>query len=564
MKLKSFSITNFRSIKSTKKIQIDNYNVLIGPNNEGKSNILRGLVTALSLATTGDYKQIRRGSGYSRSYYYSDDRYNWQRDIPFEKKEDESAKTTFTLEFEFTSSEKGLFKKDIGLTLRTPLSLKLQLAYKISDCSYEIKMPGKAKKTFTANQDKIAAFIKEKIDFQYIPCIRTEELTYRVIEQLLQRALLSNTQYQRVLNRLQRIQEPILRNIQVDSLSTIKEFIPEIISLTIEKNNRFREFNSKPTIIIDDGTLTSIEEKGDGMKSLLAISLMRYAASNSQNKNLIILIEEPESHLHPRAIHSLKKVLIDFSKQYQIIISSHSQLLVDKLNIQNNVIVQKRAAKHATNIRQIRDSLGVEVSDNLVTANFIILLEGQSDVRFFEKILTEKSTYYSKLKEKGRVVLGNLQGCSKAAYKASMYKNLLLEVFLILDSDSEGLLSLKEVIEKGILSQSETLKVVVPGMSKAELEDLYDYNLYKEMILNDYCVNIDTTNFKRLSNPWSDRIKREFELCGQTWNESIEKDLKEKIADLVVEKGYDFIHSARKQFIDNVIQVLDNKFEKIK
>jgi predicted ATPase len=564
MKLKSFSISNYRSIKTTEKIEISNYNVLIGPNNEGKSNILKGLVTALSLATTGDYKQSRRGSGYSRNYSFSDDRYNWFRDIPYEKKDKENTKTKFTLEFEFSSVEKGLFKKEIGSTLNTTLSLRLQLAYKLSDCTYDIIMPGKAKKTFSANQDKIAAFIKDRIDFQYIPCIRTEDLVYQVIDQLLQRALENNTAYSKALEKLQQIQAPILQQIQKESLATIKDFIPEVKSISIEKNNSYREFNRRPNIQIDDGTLTSIEEKGDGIKSLVAISLMRYAVSGLSNKNLIILIEEPESHLHPKAIHGLRQVLIDLSQKYQIIASSHSQLLIDKLHVRNNIIVQKGGAEHASEIKKIRDVLGVEVSDNLVAANFVILLEGLSDIRFIEKVLSEKSKYFTQLKQQGRVILDNLQGCSKATYKASLYKNLLLEVFLILDSDSEGLGSLKEVVDKGILTTSETLKISVTGMLNSELEDLIDFNFYKTKIFNDYCVNIDNSDFKNLNKPWSDRIKKEFIKCGQTWDENVEKALKEKVADISVENGYNCILPARRQFIDNFIQVIDSKFEKIK
>ena len=564
MKLKFFTITNYRSIKATKKIAISDYNVLIGPNNEGKSNILKGLVTALSLSTNGDFKQIRRGRGYSRYYQFSGEHFNWHRDIPYIHREDETKKTTFTLEFEFTPTEKGLFKKEIGSTLKTNLSLKLQLAARNSDSSYDILMPGKAKKTFEANKDIIAAFIKKRIDFQYIPCIRTEDLTYQVIDQLLQRALETNKIYHNTLDKLQKIQEPILKQIQKEALVTVKEFIPEVKNLTIEKNNSFREFNKRPNIQVDDGTITSIEEKGDGIKSLVAISLMRYAVSNAMNKNLMILIEEPESHLHPKAIHSLREVLIDLAKKYQLIVSSHSQLLVDKLNVGNNIIVEKGKANHAKNIKSIRDSLGVEISDNLVTSNFVILLEGLSDVRFIDKILSEKSLYYDKLKKQGAIVLDNLKGCSKASYKASLYKNLLLEVFLLVDSDSEGLNSLKEVMDKGILLTNETMKISVKGMNNSELEDLVDFNYYNDIIFNEFGVNINTNDFKRLNKPWSDRIKNEFHVCGQTWDKKTEEKAKTILADLVVNKGYKCIHDARKPFIDNFISVIDNKLMKIK
>ena len=47
MQLVSFSVTNYRSITAAYKLSVRQSTVLIGPNNEGKSNVLRALVTAL-------------------------------------------------------------------------------------------------------------------------------------------------------------------------------------------------------------------------------------------------------------------------------------------------------------------------------------------------------------------------------------------------------------------------------------------------------------------------------------------------------------------------------------
>ena len=48
MNLSAFSVSNFRSIANTQRLPIGpKVTTLIGPNNEGKSNILRSLVAAL-------------------------------------------------------------------------------------------------------------------------------------------------------------------------------------------------------------------------------------------------------------------------------------------------------------------------------------------------------------------------------------------------------------------------------------------------------------------------------------------------------------------------------------
>lgn len=46
MKLVEFSVTNFRSITKAHKINLQDMTVLVGKNNEGKSNLL----TALNIA----------------------------------------------------------------------------------------------------------------------------------------------------------------------------------------------------------------------------------------------------------------------------------------------------------------------------------------------------------------------------------------------------------------------------------------------------------------------------------------------------------------------------------
>lgn len=48
MKLVEFSVTNYRSITKAHKIELQNLTVLVGKNNEGKSNLL----TALNVAMT--------------------------------------------------------------------------------------------------------------------------------------------------------------------------------------------------------------------------------------------------------------------------------------------------------------------------------------------------------------------------------------------------------------------------------------------------------------------------------------------------------------------------------
>jgi ABC-type cobalamin transport system ATPase subunit len=55
MKLTSISVENYRSITNASKIRLGNTPVLVGPNNEGKSNVLLALVTAMNLLPREQY-----------------------------------------------------------------------------------------------------------------------------------------------------------------------------------------------------------------------------------------------------------------------------------------------------------------------------------------------------------------------------------------------------------------------------------------------------------------------------------------------------------------------------
>lgn len=61
MLITSFSVKNFRSIIKTSALPIYNLSILIGPNNEGKSNILQALVLTLrNLSDIDLYYGMRR------------------------------------------------------------------------------------------------------------------------------------------------------------------------------------------------------------------------------------------------------------------------------------------------------------------------------------------------------------------------------------------------------------------------------------------------------------------------------------------------------------------------
>jgi len=86
----------------------------------------------------------------------------------------------------------------------------------------------------------------------------------------------------------------------------------------------------------DNNQQISLDDLGSGYEMIFALLYSFYLAKQS-GKQLIILIDEPELHLHPTLQEKFVKFLLEFSKEAQIILTSHSPLLVKQLSYNGNV-----------------------------------------------------------------------------------------------------------------------------------------------------------------------------------------------------------------------------------
>jgi AAA ATPase domain len=83
MELVSFSVQNYRSIAKASRIEVGRFTVLVGPNNEGKSNVLRALVTAMEVLKTGSRQVAGKGVRIHLPLSYRrNPQYDWEEDFP--------------------------------------------------------------------------------------------------------------------------------------------------------------------------------------------------------------------------------------------------------------------------------------------------------------------------------------------------------------------------------------------------------------------------------------------------------------------------------------------------
>jgi len=223
MKLISFTVENYRSITKAHKIGINRLAILVGPNNEGKSNILRALVDAMNLLTR-DAKFV---SGKTRLRFRIQRHYDWERDYPIHlQARQPKGQSIMLLEFQLSEEEIQEFRNVIGRSLTGTLPLKIAIGPDGVDI--KVYKKGRGAATLSQKSDKIAMFVADKLDFEYIPAIRTAKSAQEIVEEMVGRELQElevDPLYVEALSKIAEIQRPILNRLSNSIKDTLVKFL---------------------------------------------------------------------------------------------------------------------------------------------------------------------------------------------------------------------------------------------------------------------------------------------------------------------------------------------------
>lgn len=533
MKLSEFSITNFRSITRAYKILFKDITILIGKNNEGKSNLLSALSICMNILDNHASSRSRFISGRYKEYEYI-----WERDYPISLQSRSSKKpTVFRLEFELDTNELAEFKSQIGSNLNGSLPIEITIN-EDSKPNISVVKSGKGSSSLNKKSSKIAKYIGSKIYFNNIPAIRTDKTFLDIIERTLNKELLSieeTPEYLSALETIKNLQEPIISNLSYVIKTSLSEFLPNIkdVEISLYENRRRFYLRNSYDVYIDDGYKTHISLKGDGVKSLSALGVLKNI-SRAEGTYSLIAIEEPESHLHPEAIHLLKEQIYELRKNNQVIISSHNPLFVDRENIGNNIIVDSGSATMAKNIKSIRDILGVKASDNLINASFVLVVEGEDDEISLKALLCNLSDKLEKAFKQNLLVIEKLGGASNLTYKLNSLKTMLCNYHVFLDHDTAGRNAFDKAKEEGLVDIKNITFVTCNGLVESEFEDCLNTSLYESFLKERFGITLDCKDYKKnIKKKWSDKMRACFLGQGKPWNDKIKAELKSSIANLV-------------------------------
>ena len=555
MKLSDFSVVNYRSITTARKIKTNNMTVLVGKNNEGKSNILRALTLAMDIMKI--YSKDPRSLQIAVRPYLKN-HYSWEKDYPISLQEkNPNGWSSIDLNFELDEQDILAIRSMTGIRLSGCIPVRVST----NGAAAKIDIPKRGTAAFADadNKKKIIEYVCFKIDFNFIPAVRTEYDALRVVDSLIEKSLETldtNPDYINAMNKIEELQQGILDGISNQIIEPLQEFLPTVRNVQIHIQNERRRIAMRRNteIIIDDGTPTPIQQKGDGIKSLTALAILNIPAR--VDRVSVVAIEEPESHLHPESARQLYDTIMSLSQTHQIVLTTHSPLFVNRTNLKENIIVNDGKATPVKKIKEIRDVLGIHISDNLTNAEHVLIVEGEDDKIALEKLLPSMSTKIKRAIQNGTFIIDYIGGAGNLPYKLSFYRNLQCKYHVLLDNDDAGRHAGSEAERQGLLDVRNVTYAICNGSPNAEIEDCYNKAVYENAILNEFGVNINVAEF-RGNKKWSDRIAGCFLSQGKLWNDAMEKRVKLVVANEISEEVDTVLNEHKRSSMDALVTSLE-------
>lgn len=191
-----------------------------------------------------------------------------------------------------------------------------------------------------------------------------------------------------------------------------------------------------------EGSLSMMSE---GTKSIYILSLLEAYTSEATSIPSIIMIEDPETYLHPQLVKTASEILYRLSKKNQVIFSTHSPNLLFNFSSKQirQVVLDENydtTVKEHTDIDEILNDLGYTAND-LMNVSFVFIVEGKQDASRLPLLLNH---YYSEMYDENgeltRVAIIATNSCTNIKTYANLkYINkLYLKDNFLMIRDGDG------------------------------------------------------------------------------------------------------------------------------
>jgi predicted ATP-dependent endonuclease of OLD family len=138
----------------------------------------------------------------------------------------------------------------------------------------------------------------------------------------------------------------------------------------------------------------AIHERSDGFKYFFGLLIEAASITNSKS-DVIFVLDEPGSKLHPSGQKDLLKYLEELSENFRVIYTTHSPFLINRLYPNRVRILQRHNTKgtifknkgFSKNWQPMRSALGLSISDSFYYSEKVLIVEGPEDIIYLGALL---------------------------------------------------------------------------------------------------------------------------------------------------------------------------------
>lgn len=491
MILEEVRIKNFRGYRTETKIPISNLTAFIGKNDAGKSSVLEALEiffnNSLVACEREDLNINADGNQIEVTCVFND--------YPNEIVIDAAAPTSLTNEYLLNENNKLEIKKVFSATAAKPkekvfIICNHPTAQNANDLLELKKADLKARAT-SLNIPKgnyngnINSTIRQAIwdSFDNLQLARTELLVdkedtkkvydtlknYLPIYALFQSDRQSKDDDKEVTDPMKlAVQQALaeltdeiehikneVRNKAIDTanrtLAKLKEMSPELASELIPEFKTEPKFDSQFKLTINSEDNIPINKRGSGVRRLILLNFFRAEAERLRNQHqgnqIIFAFEEPETSQHPDHQEMLIQAFIELANtgNSQIILTTHTPALAGLLPLESLRFIEKTIDDRNIELgteevfEKIAQTLGVLADPIPKNATAIILIEGKSDVTFFNHTASQlkNAGHLTHTFQEKRIALIPIGGCGNLKHWKTLrlVDQFQIPYCVLLDSD---------------------------------------------------------------------------------------------------------------------------------
>ncbi|MBQ6924265.1 MAG: DUF2813 domain-containing protein [Kiritimatiellae bacterium] len=574
MLLKDIKIRNFRGIDSL-EIPLDKVTVLIGENNTGKSTIL----AALQMVLLRGFASRRDGCFTDYDFHLRDERATPQSAEPISIELHIAEDTENEWPDEVVQYLSEMISPD-PLTGLNHIWLKASGRFDASNGNYITECtflnPDHTEKNCKSLQchSNLARYLpifflsairdaanefgrRGQFWSGFMKSIQMTEEDQRLVEEALkdvnERVIGANAGLHTVVEQLERAK----------GLVPIAEETPVVLEAVPTKafdlTGRIQVSLKSKT-----GVKLPLSLHGEGTRSISVLMLFRAFVATllkevyTQFSTPLLLLEEPEAHLHPSAIRSLGKFICETSSQ--VVVTSHSGDLIAKVplgSIRRCYKVGGETKIGRIDVGQFDDKelKAIEYSLREDRGRYLfsrcwLLVEGETDFHVFKQLMEHLNLSEDDLNVS---ILEFSQRRGKGEFFIKLAKMLGIEWFLVADTDAQGTGTKYIQMAQAHLSEGETLSQRAKQWM-ADIEEEFWNNGFAEYI--DSLV-VEPGRSQLLRNVGNDEQARKRALIDGATSKKMggKPALAEKLVAEIQRRGSPSIPASVKSVIDRVVEL---------